>query len=70
MCDHNAKVAWDVQRYRTAQTWKIVQLLYGKKASAEMDKTESNKDKGGSEESSLRFIISYSFQIIKRSKRH
>ncbi|KAF0441277.1 WD40 repeat-like protein [Gigaspora margarita] len=54
MCDHNAKVAWDVQRYRTAQTWKIVQLLYGKKASAEMDKTESNKDKGGSEESSLK----------------
>ncbi|CAG8801469.1 22060_t:CDS:2, partial [Gigaspora rosea] len=40
--------------YRTAQTWKIVQLLYGKKASAEMDKTESNKDKGGSEESSLK----------------
>ncbi|CAG8536059.1 2121_t:CDS:10 [Dentiscutata erythropus] len=54
MCDHNAKIAWDVQRYRTAQTWKIVQLLYGKKASSEMDKTESNKDKGGSEESSLK----------------
>ena len=23
------KIAWDVQRFRTAQTWKIIQLLYG-----------------------------------------
>ncbi|GBB87052.1 hypothetical protein RclHR1_13500002 [Rhizophagus clarus] len=28
-CEHNAKIAWDVQRFRTAQTWKIIQLLYG-----------------------------------------
>ncbi|CAI2171753.1 15599_t:CDS:10 [Funneliformis geosporum] len=28
-CEHNAKVAWDVQRFRTAQTWKMIQLLYG-----------------------------------------
>ncbi|CAG8626618.1 19560_t:CDS:10, partial [Racocetra persica] len=58
MCDHNAKIAWDVQRYRTAQTWKVVQLLYGKKTPSEVNKTESNKDKEGSEESSLKDLSS------------
>ncbi|CAG8490708.1 5101_t:CDS:10 [Diversispora eburnea] len=31
-CEHNSKVAWEAQRFRTAQTWKIVQLLYTKEA--------------------------------------
>ncbi|CAG8564079.1 17543_t:CDS:10 [Acaulospora morrowiae] len=30
-CEHNCKVAWEVKRLRTAQTWKIIQILYGKK---------------------------------------
>ncbi|CAG8447125.1 5637_t:CDS:10 [Scutellospora calospora] len=59
MCDHNAKVAWDVQRYRTAQTWKVVQLLYGKKTLSEMNKAESNiKDKEMPEEPPLKNLSS------------
>ncbi|RUS21711.1 LOW QUALITY PROTEIN: hypothetical protein BC937DRAFT_91739 [Endogone sp. FLAS-F59071] len=27
-CEHNFKVALDIQKYRAAQTWKIIQLLY------------------------------------------
>ncbi|RUP50007.1 WD40-repeat-containing domain protein [Jimgerdemannia flammicorona] len=27
-CEHNSRAAWDVQKHRTSQTWKIIQLLY------------------------------------------
>ncbi|CAO3678190.1 unnamed protein product [Umbelopsis vinacea] len=35
-CETNAKIAWSMQRFRAAQTWKIVQLLFS-------DMDEDNK---------------------------
>ncbi|RIA89227.1 WD40-repeat-containing domain protein [Glomus cerebriforme] len=45
VCEHNAKIAWDVQRFRTAQTWKIIQLLYG--ILEPVDKNTTYNDKEG-----------------------
>lgn len=28
-CERNAQLAWDIQHYRSCQTWKLLQLLYG-----------------------------------------
>ncbi|KAG9307259.1 hypothetical protein G9A89_017087 [Geosiphon pyriformis] len=40
-CEHNARVAWEAQKYRSSQTWKIIQLLYGKGASFKISSPES-----------------------------
>lgn len=31
------KIAWEAHRFRTAQTWKIIQLLYGNLESVDMN---------------------------------
>ncbi|KAI8969296.1 WD40-repeat-containing domain protein [Mycotypha africana] len=48
-CDINSKLAWKVGRYRTAQTWKIIGMLYGKEGTGilkDQPTTEAQCDVG------------------------
>ncbi|CAJ0768892.1 22856_t:CDS:2, partial [Entrophospora sp. SA101] len=42
-CEHNAKIAHDAQKFRTAQTWKIVQLLLHKRTDS-IDNNSNNQN--------------------------
>ncbi|CAG8452306.1 844_t:CDS:10 [Ambispora leptoticha] len=43
-CQHNAKIAWEAQKFRTSQTWKIVQLLFSNDTLDEEEKIITNSD--------------------------
>ncbi|KAI8379573.1 WD40-repeat-containing domain protein [Radiomyces spectabilis] len=51
-CEQNSALAWEVGRYRTAQTWKIVALLFASDPESEPDTQDMTESKEMSLESS------------------